>query len=111
MTFKEFKKQNNLSKYGYSLEFDWDIYCDIAERAGYDPTDERMENHYGDHQGYLEEHDIDIWHNIIAISDLDFTKLEQLSDEAFLREYFFDNYTVETSYNDDEYGLVIKLVH
>lgn len=50
MTFKEFKKQNNLKDFW--LSFDWDIYCDIAEKAGYDPMNERMYNHYGDHPTY-----------------------------------------------------------
>ena len=50
MTFKEFKKQNNLKDFW--LSFDWDIYCDIAEKAGYDPMNERMYNHYGDHVNY-----------------------------------------------------------
>lgn len=109
MTFKEFKKQNNLKDFW--LSFDWDIYCDMAERAGYDPTDTRMVDYYGGHQEYLENHEIDLWHENIFMQDEDFTKLEQLSDEAFLRDYFFDNYEVEDSYYDDEYGFVVKLVH
>ena len=63
----------------------------MAERAGYEP-DGTMEDYYGGHVAYLESHDIDLWHENIFIQDDDFTKVEQLSDEAFLREYFFDNY-------------------
>lgn len=112
MTFKEFKKQHKLNPIsGFCISFDWDIYCDMAERAGYDPTDDHMTDYYSDHQSYLENHDIDLWHENIFMQDEDFTKLEQLSDEAFLREYFFDNYNVESSHNDDSYGLVVKLVH
>lgn len=112
MTFKEFKKQNNLNdKSGFWLSYDWDIYCDMSERAGFDPTDGFMADYYEDHQVYLEEHDIDLWHEVVPINDPDFDKLEQLSNEAFLREYFFNKYEVSESYQDDEYGLVIKLVH
>ena len=111
MTFKEFKKQHKLNPTsGFCLSYNWDIFCDMAEAAGYDPTDDRMTSYYGDHQTYLVENDIDLWHEIIPISDQDFVILEQFSDEAFLREYFFDKYEVTESYNDDEYGLVIKLI-
>lgn len=112
MTFKEFKKQYKLnSTAGFCLSYDWDIYCDMAERAGFDPTDLKIADYYGDHQVYLEEHNIDLWHENICIQDEDFTKLEQLSDEAFLREYFFDNYEVVDSYYDNDYGFVVKLTH
>lgn len=105
MTFKEFKKQNNLKDFW--LSFDWDIYCDIAEKAGYDPMNECMYNHYGDHQTYMREMGFGIWHENIFINDPDFIRLEQFTDESFLRDYFFDNYEVVESYNDDEYGLVV----
>lgn len=115
MTFKEFKKQHNLSSQsGFAITCDWDIYCDMAEQAGYDPTDLHMQDYYGGHQGYLEDaNDIYLWNKYepIPITDTNFSKLEQFTDEAFLREYFFDNYTVEDSQKDDEYGLVIKLIH
>lgn len=111
MTFKEFKKQHNINpKSGFCISFDYDIYCDMAERAGYKP-DGTMEDYYGGHVAYLESHDIDLWHENIFIQDDDFTKVEQLSDEAFLREYFFDNYEVAEFHYDDAYGLVVTLVH
>ena len=112
MTFKEFKKQNNLNpKSGFSLSYDYDIFYDMAERAGFDLTKDSVARIGDDPDDYLEFYNIDLWHEIISIQDPDFTKLEELSEEAFLREYFFDKYKVESSYNDDEYGLVIKLVH
>lgn len=112
MTFKEFKKQHKLNPTsGFYLSYDWDIYCDMAESAGYDPTNNHIADYYGDHQSYLENHDIDLWHEIIFIQDEDFTKLEQLSDESFLREYFFDKYEVADYYGGDEYGFVVKLIH
>lgn len=111
MTFKEFKKQNNLNPTsGFCLSFDYDIYCDMAEKAGYE-SDGSMEDYYGGHRDYLESYDIDLLRENIFIQDNNFTKVEQLSNEAFLREYFFDNYEIADSYNDDEYGLVIKLIH
>ena len=111
MTFKEFKKQHKLNHTsGFCISFDWDIYCDIAERARYEP-DGTMKDYYESHIDYLESHDIDLWHEIIFIQDDDFTKVEQLSNGAFLREDFFDNYEVVDSYENDGYGLVIKLVH
>lgn len=110
MTFKEFKKQNHV-KNDVWLSFDWDIYCDMAERAGYDPTNTSMEDHFGGHREYLESNNIDLWHNYIFINDQDFIALEHFSNEAFLREYFFDNYEVAESHYDDEYGLVVTLVH
>lgn len=115
MTFKEFKKQRDLnSRSVFAITYDWDIYCDMAERAGYDPTDLRMQDYYGGHQGYLEDsNDIYMWNNSepVPITDANFGKLEQFTNEAFLREYFFDNYTVESVQENDEYGLVVKLVH
>ena len=71
MTFKEFKKQHNLNpKSGFCISFDYDIYCDMAERAGYEP-DGTMEDYYGGHVAYLESHDIDLWHENIFIQDDD----------------------------------------
>lgn len=112
MTFKEFKKQHKLNpKSGFCIRFDYDIYCDLAERAGYDLIDSKMEDYYGGHQQYLEEHNIDLWHENVFINDPDFIRLEQFTDEAFLREYFFDKYEVADSYYDDKYGFIIKLIH
>lgn len=110
MTLKDFKKEKQLTDFW--LSYDYDIFCDMAERAGYDPTDDKMVNHYGDHQTYLEEHDIDLWGSeYIHTGDPDFAKLSRFTDDAFLVEYFFDNYIVEKSWYDNEFGLIVKIVH
>lgn len=109
MTFKEFKKTHELTN-NYYLSFDWNILCDIAERVGYDPTDDKIVNYYGDHLTYLENvYNIDIWHTYISINDPDLQTLEQSSDEAFLREYFFNDYEVDL-FETNEFGLIIKLI-
>lgn len=111
MTFKEFKKQRKLNPTsGFCLSYDWYILCDIAERAGFNPIDNYMIDHYGDHQTYLEENGFDLWHENIFINDPDLIKLEQFTNEDFSREYFFDNYTVEDSYTDNDFGFVVRLV-
>lgn len=109
MTFKEAKKVINGQ---YYISFDWDIFCDIAERCGFDPTDDICLNHWRDHETYMEDCvGVDIWHECISISDPDWETIEQFSDRDFLKEYFFDNYTVDKIENVSDYGLTIYLVH
>ena len=112
MTFKEFKIKKKLNPTsGFCLSYDWDIFCDMAEAAGYDPYDDRMYNHYGDHETYMNEYGFNLWYENINIADEDLVRLEQFTNYAFDREYFFDKYEVADSYNDDEYGFIVKLVH
>lgn len=109
MTYKELKP---LLKGLYYVNFDYDILCDFAEKARFDPMNERIYEHYGSHEAYLEDRNIELVNDEpISIMDPAWENLERMSDDNFIKDISLDRYTVDKIEADDEYGMVVYLVH
>lgn len=112
MTFKEFKKENNLSdKEGYWLELDDEIMDDILDISGWFDLKESIREYYGEPAEYLNEGQIDILnYEYLPMNDSSWDRLYDLTEGEFDKTTFFDNYTVEKSYEHTEFGKIIKLI-
>ena len=112
MTYKELKPLLNNA---HSLVFDWTIYCDIAKICGYDGSNPAYEDHWGDPETYMIENvDVDIWNQIIPITDMDWNKIELFTNNEFLKESFFNDYKVSKLDANDKYdrcGVIVYLTH
>lgn len=105
MTYRELKP---LLRGLYYVNFDYDILCDFAEKAGFNLMNERIFEHYGPHEAYLDGLVDD---EPISIMDPAWENLEHLSNDNFVKDISLDRYTVDKIEADDEHGMVVHLVH